>query len=807
MYKISEYKNNPDRLSDFLPWAYVQSKGIVANKNGSFQTTARFRGPDLDSATQFELISVSATVNNAMRRLGSGWCVFTEAKRKYSSKYPDSTFPDPASLLLDTERKEIFLAEGNHFESEFYITFVYRVPPSSVVKAQSRMIERDDDKDRLKTVDVDYRPFLQYFLEETNKLLDILSSILPELELLDNDGTLTYLHSTVSTKNHPVRMPDIPMYLDSILTDQRFSGGLEPRLGDNFIKTLTIRFFPGSSFPGILDQLNRLSIEYRWVTRFICLDKNEALAELAKVKRKWFAKRKGFVTLVKETLMQSESKLEDSDAVNKAQDADVFYQEVAADLVSAGYLTITLTVWDPVLEIAQSKLREVERIINNQGFTCINETINSVEAWLSSIPGQCNANIRFPMLNTMNLAHLIPLSSVWPGQQYNKHLNGPPLLHCMTSGSTPFRLSLHVGDVGHSLILGPTGMGKSVLLWLLAIQFRRYPNSQVFGFDKGASSLATTLGVGGAFYDVGDPDSLSFQPLGLIDKDSERAWAQDWIVELLVNEQVIVTPESKKEIWSALNSLAAMSREHRTITGFTSLLQSKIIRDALAPYTLNGPFGYLLDSTNDTLDYGSWQIFEMGLLFDTPKVIPPVLSYLFHRLESRFTGEPTIIPLDESWTFFDHPIFVAKLADWLITLRKRNVSVIFSTAGMAKVVNNAIFPIIMEQCFTKIFLPNPSAFNPDMKAIYDSFGLNETQVKLIATATPKRQYYYTSHLGNRLFELGLGDIALALVAASSEDEKRLIRNVQQKHPQHFLKYYFEELGLNWAADLVADMVN
>src|SRR3546814_8761684 len=148
-------------------------------------------------------------------------------------------------------------------------------------------------------------------------------------------------------------------------------------------------------------------------------------------------------------------------------------------------LTATVTVWDRDPVLASEKLRQVEKIIQGRDFICMVEGLNAVEAWLGSLPGQVYANVRQPPISTLNLAHLIPLSAVWAGAERDEHFGQPPLLHARTEGSTPFRLSLHVGDVGHTLVVGPTGAGKSVLLALMALQFRRYPDNQIFAFDFG----------------------------------------------------------------------------------------------------------------------------------------------------------------------------------------------------------------------------------------------------------------------------------------------------------------------------------
>src|SRR5258708_15546768 len=142
--------------------------------------------------------------------------------------------------------------------------------------------------------------------------------------------------------------------------------------------------------------------------------------------------------------------------------------------------------------------------------------MNSVDAWLSSLPGHVYSCVRQPIVSPLKLAHLLPLSEVWAGPDRNTHLDGPPLIVTRTDGATPFRLVTHIGDVGHTLVVGPTGMGKSVLLTMLAMQFRRYPGSRIFAFDMGRSMRATILGLGGEHYDLGTDGDIAFQPLARI---------------------------------------------------------------------------------------------------------------------------------------------------------------------------------------------------------------------------------------------------------------------------------------------------
>src|SRR5271168_4476291 len=241
----------------------------------------------------------------------------------------------------------------------------------------------------------------------------------------------------------------------------------------------------------------------------------------------------------------------DTDADNKALDADAALQERGADAIGQAYVTATVTVWDESAA-ADAKLRLVEKVIQGRYFTCMVETVNAVEAWLGSLPGHTYANVRQPPISTLNLAHMIPLSAVWAGPDRDEHLGAPALFIAKTEGATPFRFSLHVGDVGHTLVVGPTGAGKSVLLALVALQFRRYPEAQVFAFDFGGSIRAAALAMGGDWHDLGGAlagetsEFVSLQPLARIDDVAERGWAAEWISSILSRERIEVTPEAKE---------------------------------------------------------------------------------------------------------------------------------------------------------------------------------------------------------------------------------------------------------------------
>ena len=498
MMNLAEYRSSNVRLADFLPWAALVDEGIVLNKDGSFQRTAKFRGPDLDSAVPAELVAVAGAFEQCLASpriwLGAVCRGTTPCRGGLSAEHL------PGRGIRPGRRRAPGSVRGGRRPLRVQLLPDFGLSAAGRRRGHGRAaaLRRQQPNRRCRRA-----RDAGGFVDRTNRVLQLIEGFMPECGWLDDQETLTYLHSTISTKRHRVRVPEIPMYLDALLADQPLTGGLEPMLGAAHLRVLTVVGFPTATVPGILDDLNRLAFPYRWSTRALMLDRTDAVKLVTRIRRQWFAKRKSIAAILKEVMTNEASALLDTDAHNKAIDADAALQELGTDQIGEAFVTATVTVWDGDPRAADEKLRLVEKVIQGRDFTCMIETVNAVEAWLGSLPGHVYANVRQPPISTLNLAHMIPLSAVWAGEVRDHHLKAPPLFFAKTEGSTPFRFSLHAGDVGHTLIVGPTGAGKSVLLALMALQFRRYPDAQVFAFDFGRSMRAAALAMDGDWHDLG----------------------------------------------------------------------------------------------------------------------------------------------------------------------------------------------------------------------------------------------------------------------------------------------------------------
>lgn len=283
MFSFAPYRHIPNRLEDFLPWGMLVASGVTLNKDGSFQTTARFRGPDVRACTPEELVSFTARANNVFRRLGRGWAVYLEADRRELNEYPDGAFEDDLSRLVDSERAAAFEQSDTHFETVHHLTLQWTPAPDSSRKASAfffevdqRSAQRDTDlpkqsnpsKVRNQLDRQVARDALETFQRSIAQAFSLFAGLVVDFHPLDDDETLTYLKGTVSPSRTSVRAPAEAAFLDNLLCDAPLIGGVAPMLGDRHLRLLTIKGFPPFTHPGVLDDLNASAMPYRWMTRF-----------------------------------------------------------------------------------------------------------------------------------------------------------------------------------------------------------------------------------------------------------------------------------------------------------------------------------------------------------------------------------------------------------------------------------------------------------------------------------------------------------------------------------------------------------
>lgn len=789
----NEFRDSEEGLADLLRYAEPIADGVLSGKGGELIGGFFYRGVDAESSSNTELDLISARVNNVLARLGSGWMAHIDGLRADAVGYTDAApFVHPVAELVDEERRLQYSREGRHHESRYAIVFTYLPPIAAETKATALMFEHSED---LRAAKESTREVL------VEKFNNVLGSIESELGLTLNsitrmraherlnaadgrkylvDDLMGYLHYCVTGIPQYLAVPAVGLTVDTVVGSQDFVGGNTPKIGAKHIRVLSIEGFPSFSYTGILEVLNSLPITYRWSTRFIFMDPDEGRSLLEKMFKKWRQKIRG----LRDTISNNASGAVDQDALEMMVDAQAAMGEASSGRVRYGHYTSVVVLMDEDLKALKDAVDICASEIRKKTFAVRVETINSVEAYLGSLPGHGYENVRRPILHTMNLAHLVPTTATWPGLDRNPcpfyPPNSPPLFYADTTGGTPFRVSTHVGDVGHTLILGPTGAGKSTLLELMELQHFRYPSARVIKFEKGYSSFVACAAANGAYYDLaGDHPSVvkgrsysdAFCPLRHVDQPAWRLWALDWVETCLILSGLEVTSKRRNKIAAALQSIGDSDPDQRTMTHFVAQLQDEELQEAMKIYTLGGN-NQMLDGADDTITDASFIVFEMEhLMSKGPQLAVPVLLYLFRKVETLLNGSPTMLVLDEGWLMLESPIFGPKIKEWLKVMRKRNCSVIFATQSISDVGKSAIRDVLYESCPTKIFLSNPEAKrNVAVREEYERIGLNEQQIELIATGVKQRDYLYMSPLGRRKFRLGLGPVTLAFVGVSGQED-------------------------------------
>lgn len=817
-----EFRIKRQGFPDLLRYESMITPGIVLGKGGELIATFKYRGPDMQCSSIGELNYLRLRVSQMINKLGAGWMLHSTALRKESVHYKDGeAFPDPVTRAIEKERVIQYRQEGVHYENEFFLTFTY-LPDKILISQVKEFAYESEVKERMSPAKIIAKS-IEYF---ENQLTDFVATLensmnnkmhrLAVISELDPKSRrqvlyseqLQFLHECITGKSHPVRIPTqvIPTGVDYAVGSYGFSPGIRPMLDGRYIRVVAIESPPdeGTEF-GMLEVLNTLGVSIRWTTRWIARDTESAKSSVRLIRSKWRQKIRGFIADV----MGRTTGPVNQDAANMASDAEAVLNDLESGDVSYGQWTSVVVLHSQSQQDLDIAVRFILKHIGAQGFIARDEDVNCTEAFLGSLPGHGYENVRKPEIHSMNLADCLPLTSTWQGpienpcSFYRRDYDGyavPPLLQGSASGGTPFRVVLHNGDVGHTFVGGPTGAGKSTLLALMAAQQFRYPYAQVFAFEKGESLLVLCLAAGGSHYNFLDESpaskAIGFAPFAKLDRLTDRIWAVDYIETILILNGVKVDLDVSSEITRAINLLQTQPVNLRSITNLNQLIQLRDVQAVLSQYE-NDYAGGMLNAKADNISTSKFMVFEMEKLMEmSDKHVVPVLLYLFRVVERALDGSPTMIILDEGWLLLKHPMFAEKLVEWLKVLRKANALVIFATQELQDVANSLIASTIFSSCQTKILLPNASAQSTDNTRLYKEIGLTEREIELLAYGMPKRDYFFTSPAGRRLFQLELGPVALAFVAASGTEDRKVAKELYFNHGPRWVLYWLKRKGLD-----------
>ncbi|RRD40361.1 transporter [Leptotrichia sp. OH3620_COT-345] len=808
---LKNYKNS---YKSFVPYEILIDEGIVLNKTNSFMSCFRVRFNDLDYLEVEDYETILNRINQAIRRLPDGYSIHFEVQRNKSNEYPAKDLNDkPYPTRIIERLRENSVKKEEFYITEYFISVTYTMKPD-VVSYLDKFINffKTFKLRKSKEIEKSKEELLKEFKKELTEFKNTVELFVTQyrtaaisVDQLTDRELLGFLYTAVNNeKRETVGVPPIgSMYIDELITASTLTNEDDEKpakIMNDYIKAITINLYPGKTYPRIFNELENLNFEYRFVTRFIVLTREEALDILKKARIYFNFKLKSLIQWIIDGINQRETTSIDTNQLEKINEADEIEMELKSGEASLGYYTFTFLIKDKDLESLDRKVQEVRKVLSVLDFVANEDKYNTFDSIFGSIPGNIVANIRKVPMSSKSVATLMPMSSLYVGDKYNRHLKDIALFTTKTEKEL-FYFNLHNGDVGHTSLIGPTGYGKSFLLNFLATEFGKYEyqklmeneqgqpeyitkKAQVFFFDVGGSSRVLCELNGGKFYDLGKDDEetnemeVSFQPLANIDDDKEKEWALSWISILLEQEGINVDARVRTILWEAIKSLASsdIKRESRTLSNYCAYIQSRNIREALSIYCGTEAYAKYFDSSKEEMEENNFIVFEMNNVITNEKVIVPLLDYIFHKIErDKLDGTPTLIIVDEFQVLVKNEKMKEKIEKWLNTLRKYNASVILSTQSLKHLSESSIAASIIDACKTNIYLPNERAMST-WRDLYHRFNLNDKEIEEIRNGLKKMDYFVKRTDGTRLFQLNSTATEISLVGSSDKnDQKKIIQ--------------------------------
>ena len=820
MFLSSEVRREVKGLSDLIDYFALVADGVVLTSTGLYVAGWEFVGPDMDALSVEESWQIAHRLASKFR-LGRGWTVQCDLIRAEHQEYCRETanWPDPVSYLIERERRSRFLLTGEAAPrlSRYFLALSYE-PALRGAKRAARWVFSSAKDGR----EGPGEQALALFQKRISEIDSLLRSQLRSVSRLRSaergeqiyDDFLRYARRCVTGEDFPFAVPENPIFLNQYLATDDFTGGSEPQLGDplnelipgKHIAVIAVDSFPEKSFAGILRELDSIPFNFRYCQQAQLLDEQEAKETHEANKGKWgFKKTKTSQKL--SPIKVGETRVVDGFAAEMELDASVAMSaaEHGREIFVRFSAKVVVMETDPA--VLKRAVEEIVRVVRYRcGFSCRVETVNAVAAWLATFPGHHYKEPRTFLINTANMVHMMPLSAPFRGHRRNPSPffpnNSDPLFYGVTSGGTPYRFNSYVSDVGHTLITGPNGSGKTTLLGLSIVQFFRYPGAQVFAFDKKKTLYTLCQAMGGDFYDI-NPDNSAAQlcPLQDLETAGAREWASQWIELLVEQNDLKVTPAVRNQIKATIEDLSE-SLGGRSLQDFYMAVPSREVKEALQVY-LNG----ILDGQRDNLSMSRFCVFEMDALYRLDKkTMNGALFYIFARIRRRLSSSiPTLVTVDEFREALSHPMAAKYFDEFLFEGRKLNMAVWLVLQELSKVLNSPLKNAVLQQCFTKICLPNPQAV-ADGASDYEALGLNALDRELIAHAEPKAHYYVTSEDGKRMISLELGQVALAFLGASNDRDRAAVDALIAREGETWPVAWLQSRGLSdWAELLFRSM--
>jgi type IV secretion system protein VirB4 len=528
---------------------------------------------------------------------------------------------------------------------------------------------------------------------------------------------------------------------------------------------VSIKDYPAYTAPGMLDNLLRLPHEMTMTESFAFIDRQIADERIGLALRRLRAASDETTTL-RQGLLGAKDDLTGGAAAYGEHHLTVHVR------------AMTLAALDAAVADVQASLADI-------GAVAVREDLNLESAFWGQFPGNADFIARKALVSTANLSGLISLH----GFPIGVPAGGPwgePITVLETTSSTPYFFNLHSGDLGNFTLIGPSGSGKTVVLNFLIAQAQKFqPRTFFFDKDRGAEIFIRAIG---GHYDVLRPGTpTGFNPLQLPENATNKAFLRQWLLQILTPAGGQLTADENAIIASAVDANFGQPTEYRQLRYLVELLAggARPIRgdlaSRLAPWYGAGEHAWLFDNPADQLNLDTRTAgFDMTALLDNPALRTPAMMYLFHRVDERLDGSPSMIVIDEGWKALDDDVFVHRLKDWMKTIRKRNGVVGFATQSASDAIESKIAATIIEQSATQLFMSNPKAQVSDYCG---GFGLTAHELDLVRSLPEHLRCVLIKQGGNSVVaRLDMGNMPDAITILSGREAS--VRKLDELRRDH-----------------------
>lgn len=788
---LSHKHASPPAFCDLLEYATLTDNDIIVLKNGALCRIYELT-PIIDSSTDIkELEHLRKLCQQELSKLDGKFSLQLDVIRSKDRDYlVNFNGNNKAALYFDKKRQHSFIHDPG-FKTSFYLTLCYRGDIQAIrllsnLFATNKSLKKDP---KLQTEII-----LKNFTDKCEATVNALQTIC-SLKLLGiNNDTIIRSHDALSFIRNCLYMDMLPqaypknhLYLDALLSSKDFKGGLCPQIGEKYIACVAIEGLPSESTFLILNSLTYLEHEYRFNTRFICQDKLESAINLEHYRRLWKQKRKGILAQI----FNIQGDNLNADAVSQLEDLKDAQKLLDSGDEIFGKYTAEIIIMDKDFEILKTLCEKTVKAIESLGFGARVETINAIEAYLGSLPGHINQNLRRNLISSSILGDLLPL-----GQLHLNELQSPnplygtktsSLLQAKTLDKSNILVNLHDKDLGNAIVIGPPGTGKSVFLGHLMLNLLRYKNMQIFCFDKGLSFYALNKALNGNIINLNEKTALC--PFEYLDNAEDLNLALDFIETLLDMHNIKTDGYEQHEILEALKIISHKPDFGRGISALKLLISSRRIKEVLIEYSNKKDLGGFFDGEKNPDLHKDFTLFECASLFDYSKNVQiPILKHIFNLISRKFDGShPGAIVIDEAWLMLKDPLCAKEILKWIKTLRKNNVVVILATQSLSDLKHSPIYENLIDCIKTRFFLPNPDALQKPTVDDYQNLGLLEPQLTKIATGIKKQDVFMQKGTAFGGFMPILSPQELKLLAIASPQDRSLIDDLYQKYGSNFYR--------------------